>query len=50
MSKTEIKNNFKSDLLSLHEDDLYFVLSVILPNGSNIEKFISELNDEKAKI
>ena len=50
MSKQDIRDNFKNDLLTLHEDDLYFVLSVILPIGSNIEKFISDLKDEKATL
>jgi hypothetical protein len=50
MSKRHVIENFKNDLLTLHRDDLYFVLSVILPIGSNINKFISKLENEKATI
>ena len=50
MSKKDVLDNFRSDLLTLHDEDLYFVLNVILPMGTNIPRFISELKNEKATI
>lgn len=50
MSQKDILSYFGSELRSLHPDDLYFVLNVLLPEGSNIDKFVSKIVNEEAKI
>ena len=50
MSRKDILSYFGPDLCTLHLDDLYFVLSVLLPEGTNIDRFVSKILNEKAKI
>lgn len=50
MSAKDILSYFGAELRTLHPDDLYFVLSVLLPEGSNIDRVMSKIVNEEAKI
>lgn len=50
MSQKDILSYFGSELRSLHPEDLYFVLSILLPKDANIDKFVARIVNEEAKI
>ena len=50
MSQKILLNEFKDELLALENVDLRFVLELLLPNGSNIERFILKLRRNETQI